>query len=63
MKCGYCDGSGKVEVPVDLEVYNREFDKLDQLGTLSMGECRKRALAEARYIWKVCPKCEGTGVI
>ncbi len=61
MQCSLCDGTGKFKEPNDMEVYEKEFDRLDAPGTLTMGECRARALDESGYTIIDCPQCSGTG--
>ena len=61
MKCGWCNGTGKFKEPNDKEVYEKEFDRLDAPGTLTMEVCRERALKEAGFTIIDCPECGGTG--
>ena len=61
MKCSWCNGTGKFKEPKDMKLYDKEFDRLDAPGSLTMGECRERALEYAGYTIIDCPKCGGSG--
>lgn len=63
MKCWVCNGTGKTEIPKNKEEFDREFDRLDAPGTLSMEKCRKRALERAGYTIEKCPNCNGLGEV
>ena len=60
--CFWCEGTGKFKKPRDEEKYSEIFDRYDAPGTLSMGECRKRALEEVGYDLVKCKHCNGTGI-
>ena len=60
-KCSWCEGTGKFKQPKDVKQYEEIFDKYDAPGTLTMGECREKALDEVGYYLVECPKCKGTG--
>jgi hypothetical protein len=53
---------GNSKKPRDEEKYSEIFDRYDAPGTLSMGECRKRALEEVGYDLVKCKHCNGTGI-
>ena len=61
-KCYYCEGTGKHKIPKDAEEFDVLFDKFDAPGTISMHECRERALDIVGYDVVDCPKCNGTGM-
>lgn len=60
-KCYLCSGTGKYQKPKDGKEYDRVFDKYDDMGIFSLGECRKKALDEVGYDVLECPNCKGTG--
>ena len=61
-KCFWCEGTGKFKKPRDEKEYSELFDKYDAPGTLSMGECRERALKKVGYDLIKCERCNGTGI-
>lgn len=61
-KCFWCEGTGKLKKPRDEKKYSELFDKYDAYGTLSMGECRAKALKEVGYDLIECEHCNGTGI-
>ena len=63
MKCWICNGTGKTEIPKNKEKFDKEFDRLDAPGTLTMGECRKLALKSVGYTIEKCPNCNGSGEV
>lgn len=61
MKCWLCNGTGKIEKPLDEEKFNQAFDRYDNMGHfISMGEARKKALEDVGYTWVDCPECKKT---
>nr|DAG37504.1 MAG TPA: transposase-like protein [Caudoviricetes sp.] len=38
------------------------FDQYDSPGTMTMGECREKALEEVGYDLITCEHCNGTGI-
>ena len=61
-KCFWCEGTGKFKKPRAEKKYSELFDRYDAPGTLTMGECRKRALKEVGYDLVKCEHCNGTGI-
>lgn len=61
-KCSYCKGTGKLEKPRDEKKFSELFDKYDATGTLTMGECRQKALKEVGCDLIECEHCNGTGI-
>lgn len=57
MYCSKCDSTGVFKRPLDEEKYEKEFDRLDAPGTLTMGECRDKALIYAGYEEIPCSNC------
>lgn len=57
MKCLKCDDTGIFKRPLNVEKYEEEFDRLDAPGTLTMGECRDKALKYAGYEEVPCNDC------
>lgn len=62
LKCTFCEGSGRHEEPINKDIFNQEFDRLDDKGYLNMDECRKEALKKSGYTVIECPRCNGTGL-
>jgi hypothetical protein len=61
MICDYCDGKGKIKVPIDEKMFDREVNRLADPGTLTLGESIDRAFEKSGYTWETCPECGGTG--
>ena len=61
-KCFWCDGTGKFKKPRDKEKFDQLFDYYDSPGTLSLGECRERALEKTGFDLVKCEHCNGTGI-
>lgn len=61
-KCFWCDGTGKFKQPRDQKKYDMIFDHYDSPGTMTMGECREKALEEVGYDLITCEHCNGTGI-
>lgn len=61
-KCFWCDGTGKFKKPRDKEKFDQLFDYYDSPRTLSMGECRERALEKTGFDLVKCEHCNGTGI-
>ena len=62
MKCGMCNGTGKLKIPKDEQVFDYEFERLDSTGAFALGECREKALEKSGYTIEKCPECNGTGI-
>ena len=60
-RCYWCDGTGQFKKPRDEEKYSELFDRFDSPGTLTMEECRHRALKKVGYDIIKCPHCDGRG--
>ncbi|MEG0366114.1 MAG: hypothetical protein RR585_04725 [Coprobacillus sp.] len=61
-KCMKCNGTGKIEVPNNEEIFDREFDRLFDEGVLSTQECLQKALEAAGYTIGTCDWCNGSGI-
>lgn len=57
MECLKCDDTGIFKRPLNVEKYEEEFDRLDAHGTLTMGECRDKALKYVGYEKIPCSDC------
>lgn len=56
--CPYCKNTGYSLKPIDIEAYDKEFDRLDNLGSLDQYLCHKRACEVAGYETVPCEYCE-----
>ena len=53
--CCECKGKGYISV-IDQQAWDREFERLDNIGSFNLEECRKKA-EETSYIKVPCPSC------
>lgn len=60
-KCFSCDGTGKKKVPSNEKAFDEAFEYFDSMGSLTLGECRDKALERVGYTLEKCDKCNGTG--
>lgn len=58
--CWYCNGSGKYKKPIDEAAYDREFDRLFDVGSVPVDRCREQALKASGYTIVTCPNCSKT---
>ena len=58
--CSKCTNKGRIKVvdECDSENFEREFDRLADLGTLEMYICYDRAIEKFKYNYRYCPDCE-----
>lgn len=56
--CIFCDNTGKYLKPDDEELYDKAFDRYDDMGIFNLDETRKKALKEVGYTVVIpCPHC------
>lgn len=56
--CSMCDNTGIFLQPNDQELFDKAFDRYDDMGIFGMDETRKKALEEVGYSRiSPCPHC------
>ena len=62
-KCSWCHDTGQIKVPNDEAAYDKEFDRLLDIGSLSREICEERALkAAGGFTYVPCPKCSSKSI-
>lgn len=55
--CIYCKDTGYIDVPDNEAAYDREYDRLDNMGQFTGEECHERALKHSGSHKEPCPYC------
>lgn len=58
--CTTCNNSGRIKIvqECDREKFDREFDRLDALGTMEMCLIYDKAIEGCKFDYYYCPNCE-----
>lgn len=56
--CPYCKNTGYSLKPIDMEAYDKEYDRLDNLGTVAQYICHERACEVAGCTTVPCEHCD-----
>lgn len=55
--CIKCDNTGICKMTKDADDFNYWYDKYDDMGTFSLGECYDKAMDKSGYTIEPCPFC------